>query len=236
MKPENKVLEKMRDLRIRPQVMVLVNGGPGVGKTEFVYQVARQTGRNIKRIELSDTKSHFYSDSEKLTVKVFRDFSLLRKSSEVEPILFINEIDGWLGQRSIGGASAVDQTENSIQSILLQQLEEFEGILFGCTNIWKRLDSSYMRRFGFKYEIHPPDESTRFLLWKDKLPTLTDEQAKYLSERHQLTGGTIDNICRKVIMSQIIYNSIPNLSEIDEFCQQEFLEKPMEKRRIGYLV
>jgi len=234
--PENRVLEKMVDMKLRPQIMVILTGKPGVGKSEFVYQIGRKTGRNIKRVDISDTKSHFYGDSEKITKKIFKDFDLLRKSSEVEPILFLNEMDGWLGQRSIGGSSAADSTDNAIQSILLQLLEEFSGILIGCTNIHQRLDASYMRRFGFKYEIHLPDEKTRFLLWKDKLPTLTDEQAKYLSDRHKLSGGMIDNVSRKVVMTQLISNSIPNLREIDQFCLEEFLDKPNEKRRIGYLV
>jgi SpoVK/Ycf46/Vps4 family AAA+-type ATPase len=233
--PENRILEKMERMNTRPQVMVLLSGAPGCGKSEFVMQLARRTNRDIKRIELSEVKSHFFGDSEKLTAKIFRDYAQLYRAKEIKPIMYIDEIDGWLGQRSIGGSSAVDATEHAIQSILLMLLSEFEGILVGCTNIHKRLDPSYMRRFGFKYQIQLPNENTRYLLWKDRLPNLTDEQAVYLANRHRLAGGAIDNICRKIVLTQLVYDNFPDLQQIDQFCSEEFLDKPNEKRKIGYL-
>ena len=234
--PENRILEKMEKLKSRPQVMILLSGAPGCGKSEFVMQLARRTNRDIKRVELSEVKSHFFGDSEKLTAKIFRDYASLYKAKEIKPIMYIDEIDGWLGRRSIGGSSAVDSTEHAIQSILLMLLSEFEGILVGCTNLHKRLDNSYMRRFGFKYEIHLPNENTRFKLWKDRLPNLTDEQALYLAHRHNLAGGAMDNVCRKIAMTQLVYDTSPDLRQIDQFCVEEFLDKPTEHRKIGYLV
>jgi SpoVK/Ycf46/Vps4 family AAA+-type ATPase len=233
--PENRILEKMQKMQTRPQVMILLSGMPGIGKSEFVLQLARRTKRDVKRVDLSEVKSHFYSDSEKLTAKIFRDYASLYKVKEIKPIMYIDEIDGWLGQRSIGGSSAVDSTEHAIQSILLMLLSEFEGILVGCTNIHKRLDPSYMRRFGFKYEIHLPNEDTRVNLWKDRLPNLTDEQVLYLAHRHNLAGGSIDNVCRKIVLTQLVYETSPDLQQIDQFCFEEFLDRPNEKRKIGYL-
>jgi SpoVK/Ycf46/Vps4 family AAA+-type ATPase len=227
----------MIEMALRPQIMVLIHGLPGTGKTEFVYQVARSTGRNIKRVEISETKNHFFGNSEKLTLKIFRDFATLRQSTDtdIEPILFVNEIDGWLGQRTIGGNSSIDQTQNSIQSIILQNFEEFEGILFGCCNLINRLDTSYMRRFGFKIELKLPDQECRYNIFRSRLPDLPNDQLHFLSETYQLSGGMIDNVIRKISMKQILTGSNPDLKQIEEFCLEEFIVNPFEKRGIGYL-
>ena len=239
LQPENykSVMERMKSKGIKPQITVLLHGKPGVGKTEFVMQIARSTGRNLNSISVENTKHHFYGDSERLTAKIFTDFEILRNSyPDSEPILFINELDGLLGSRSIGGSSAVDSTEHSRQSILLTKLENFSGILFGTTNLWKRLDSSYQRRFGFKYEITLPDSNTRFQIWKYKLPAFSDQNLHLLSEAYDLSGGMIDNICRKISMKEILTGYTPDINEIQDFCQQEFMEDPNEKRRIGYSI
>ena len=233
----NSVMNRMKDIGMIPQIMVLVHGVPGTGKTEFVYQVAKSTGRNIKRINISDTKSHFFSDSEKLTSKVFADYSILRNSSDgIDPILFIDEIDGWMGKRTVGGNSSIDQTEASIQSTILTKMTEFEGIFFGTSNFWKRLDSSYHRRFGFKCEISLPDQNTRFQIWKNKIPDLTDQNLHFLSETYEFSGGNIDNIIRKVTMKQVLTGNLIDILEIEEFCKEEFLENPLDKRKIGYTI
>jgi AAA+ superfamily predicted ATPase len=238
LQPDNykSIVERMKSKGIKPQIIVLLHGKPGCGKTEFVLQIAKSTGRNLNSISVENTKHHFYGDSERLTAKIFTDFAVTRNLYENEPILFINEIDGLLGSRSVSGSSAVDATEHSRQSILLNKLENFEGILFGTTNIWKRLDQSYMRRFGFRYELTFPDSNTRFQIWKYKLPLLTDQHAKQLSEDFDLSGGMIDNICRKISMKEILTGDTPDINEILDFCQQEFMEDPNEKRRIGYAI
>ena len=231
----NSVMNRMKDIGMLPQIMVLIHGVPGTGKTEFVYQVAKSTGRNIKRINISDTKSHFFSDSEKLTSKVFSDYSILKNSSEIDPILFIDEIDGWMGKRTVGGSSSVAQTEASIQSTILTKMSEFEGIFIGTSNLWERLSSSYHRRFGFKYEISLPDQNTRFKIWKNKMPALTDKNLDFLSETFEFSGGMIDNVVRKVTMKQVLTGNIIDIIELEEFCKEEFLENPNGKKRIGYV-
>ena len=232
----NSIVNRMRDMGLKPQITVLLHGKPGTGKTQSVYQLSRITGRDIKRVEISETKNHFFGDSEKLTTKVFQDYSRLHKSSELTPILFINEIDGWLGKRSTGGSSSVDQTENSIQSLILQHMEDFEGILFGTTNIWERLDKSYERRFLYKVLFENPEFETRFKIWKYKLPLLTDKDTQFLSETFNFSGGQVDNVVKKTLLTQILTGKNPDLKEIMGFCDEECLEKKSERNKIGFKI
>ncbi len=55
-------------------------GAPGTGKTEAVYQMARKTGRDIMMVDLSETKSKWFGESEKVVKKIFDDYSELLKN------------------------------------------------------------------------------------------------------------------------------------------------------------
>jgi SpoVK/Ycf46/Vps4 family AAA+-type ATPase len=44
---------------------------PGTGKTETVYQIARKTDRDIMLVNIAETKSMWFGESEKLIKSVF---------------------------------------------------------------------------------------------------------------------------------------------------------------------
>ena len=100
---------------------ILLFGAPGTGKTETVYQLAKSSGREIMKVEISQSKSMWFGESEKLIKKIFRDYADLAKQNELTPILLFNEADAILSSRKTNNASAVSQTENAIQNILLSR-------------------------------------------------------------------------------------------------------------------
>ena len=59
------VQERLSKEGMRTGFACLFSGGPGTGKTETVYQIARQTGRGIMQVDISDTKSKWFGESEK---------------------------------------------------------------------------------------------------------------------------------------------------------------------------
>ena len=135
-------------------------GEPGTGKTEAVYQLARKTGRDIMMVDLSETKSKWYGESEKIVKKIFDNYSALLQKSGTEPILFINEADGLFTKRidlNTGRGNSAEQAINTTQNILLQALENFEGILLATTNLTKNLDKAFERRFTFKIDFPKPE-------------------------------------------------------------------------------
>lgn len=46
-------------------ITILLHGKPGTGKTETVYQMAKQTQRNIYRVDISNLKSMWFGESQK---------------------------------------------------------------------------------------------------------------------------------------------------------------------------
>ena len=71
----------MKDKNMKAGFTVLLYGDPGTGKTESVYQLARETGRSILPVEISQTKSMWFGESEKLIKGVFESYRRLQEGS-----------------------------------------------------------------------------------------------------------------------------------------------------------
>jgi SpoVK/Ycf46/Vps4 family AAA+-type ATPase len=227
----------MADMKMRTGCTILLFGEPGTGKTESCYQLAKQSGgRAIFKVEISAIKSKWFGESEKLIKGIFDRYAKMVETYDLTPILLLNECDAILGKRQIGDQSPVSQTENAMQNLLLEGMEQFNGILVATTNLTQNLDKAFERRFLCKVELKKPDMETRCLIWMDKIPGLTDNDYKTLSEKFVLSGGQIENISRKHFLRELLTGGNMNLSQIMDLCNEEFLDKTGNKRRIGYLV
>ena len=130
-------------------IAVLLYGEPGTGKTESVMQIAKATGRAIMHVDISATKACWFGESEKLIKKVFTDYRRLCEKSEIKPILLFNEADAVFSKRKDVNSGSVAQTENAIQNIILEEMENLDGILIATTNLADNLDGAFERRFLF---------------------------------------------------------------------------------------
>lgn len=213
-------------------ITVLLHGSPGTGKTETVKQWAKETNRKIMKVEISQSKSMYFGESEKIVKRIFTDYKIFADRTERTPILFFNEADAILSKRREVTDSAVRQTENTIQNILLEELENFEGILVATTNLANQLDTAFERRFLFKLAFQKPDVSTKSRIWNLKMPHLTDVECQNLASKFDFSGGQIDNIVRKCEISEIIHGKIVNFMDINSFCQDEIISDKTVK--IGF--
>lgn len=217
------LMKRLKDKALPENFNILLFGAPGTGKTESVYQLAKATGREIMKVEISQSKSMWFGESEKLVKKIFRDYIELHKSLDLAPILLFNEADAILSSRKTNSQSSVSQTENAIQNILLEELENFKGIFIATTNLAENLDKAFDRRFLFKIKFNNPGITSRAAIWKIKMPTLTDSEATALAEAQTLSGGQIDNIIRKVEIQSLLNDEIPNIEQLLKFCDQEII-------------
>lgn len=229
-------LEEPRFLKLRSQlkekglpcgIAALLYGGPGTGKTETVYQIAKKTGRSIVHVDIAETKSCWFGESEKIIRALFRKYKKLCKESvkdsSLMPILFLNEADGIISKRRSISTSGTVQTENAIQNIILEELETLEGILIATTNLEDNMDGAFARRFLFKINIDQPTPEARKSIWQDKIPSLSDGDALALARAYNFSGGEIDNIVRKIEIESIIRNNSVCYAEIEKLCQSEQL-------------
>jgi len=204
-------------------ITALLHGFPGTGKTETVLQIAKETNREILKVDISQSKSMWFGESEKIIKRIFTNYKSYSKDCELKPILLFNEADAIFGKRKEIGNSNIDQTENTIQNILLEELENFDGIFLATTNLVKNLDTAFERRFLFKVEFQKPEISIKAKIWNSKFPNLTDNECNTLANCFDFSGGQIDNIIRKNEIYEIVHGITIDFNSIVEFCNSELL-------------
>lgn len=213
----------------------LFYGAPGTGKTETVYQLARRTGRDLMVVDVSQIKSCWVGESEKNIKVAFNRYRSYVRQSEPAPILLFNEADAVLGIRQEGAQRAVEKMENSIQNIILQEMEQLEGILIATTNLTQNLDKAFERRFLYKIEFEKPSTEATSRIWRSMIPTLDERTAAMLAARYDFSGGQIENIARKRTVDMILRGEEPSFEQLDEYCRSEMLGQPEQSRRkIGF--
>ena len=213
----------------------LFHGAPGTGKTETVLQLARATGRNLMQVNISDIKSMWVGESEKNIKAIFTRYRKLVEESDVAPILLFNEADAIIGKRLENVQRSVDKMENSMQNIILEEIEKLDGILIATTNLTCNMDPAFERRFLYKIEFEKPTVAVKSAIWQTMLAGLSDEDASILASRYDFSGGQIENIARKSVVSKIITGEDFTLNTLIGHCDTEVLDKyGNNRRKIGF--
>ena len=231
------IQQRMMDNGFRTGFACLFYGAPGTGKTESVYQLAKKTGRCVMTVDVPQIKSKWVGDSEKNIKALFDKYREMVKRSNVAPILLFNEADAIFGVRKNGAESAVDKMENTIQNIILQEMEDLNGILIATTNLATNLDSAFERRFLYKIEFEKPDAKVRTRIWQSMVSGLSDSDASVLAQAYELSGGQIENIARKDTINRVLYgegNATERLSALMDYCKTETMQSAAKAQRIGF--
>ena len=237
-KKYKEIVERMKKRYNRAGLTCLLYGGPGTGKTETVYQLARQTGRDIMAVDFSQIKSKWVGESEKNIKGVFDRYRKMVEKAKVTPILLFNEADAIFGIRMSGAQRAVEKMENSMQNIILQEMESLEGILIATTNLTENLDAAFERRFLYKVQFERPDESVRARIWHQMLPELSEKECNVLGHDYDLSGGQIENVARKFAIDGILYGEVSGerLNLLHKLCSCECInDRNTKARRVGFV-
>ena len=234
----NKIQKRLSDDGLPTGVAILLHGAPGTGKTETVYQIAKETGRSIVHVDISEAKSAWFGESEKRIKKIFTSYKnaceINQKKGEKIPILLFNEADALISKRKDDTSGSVAQTENAIQNIILEELENLKGIFIATTNLAGNLDKAFERRFLFKIKFENPSKEAKASIWMNKLSWLDQSAAEKLADQFDFSGGQIDNIVRKAAMNEVISGNKPNVEELHSMCKLEKLDPNSSTLRIGF--
>ena len=229
------IRDRLKETNFRSGFACLFYGAPGTGKTETVLQIARKTGRDLIQVNISDIKSMWVGESEKNIKGTFDDYRKMVKQSAKTPILLFNEADAIIGKRMVGAEKAVDKLENNIQNIILQEIEQLEGILIATTNLAENMDKAFERRFLYKVKFEKPDLHGRLQIWQTMIPSLNDADASFLAARYDFSGGEIENIARHYTIQSILHGKPADmLKSLVGYCDSERLEGRTPKRKVGF--
>lgn len=228
------IRNRLKEFGFRCGFTCLFYGMPGTGKTETVLQLAKETGRDIMQVNISEIKSMWVGESEKNIKALFDNYRNKVKECRLTPILLFNEADAIIGKRQEGAERAVDKMENSIQNIILQEMETLDGILIATTNLAQNMDKAFERRFLYKIKFTKPTIEARMSIWREMIPTLSEADTHALAVKYDFSGGQIENIARHYAIDNILHGSSSNVLEtLSIHCDNERLEKK-EQRKIGF--
>ena len=169
----------------------LFGGPPGTGKTMAAEVLAGDLGLDLYKVDLAGIVSKYIGETEKNLRRVFTE---ARTSNA---ILFFDEADALFGKRT-EVSDAHDRYANIETSFLLQQMEEYDGVVVLATNLRQNLDEAFTRRIRFIVEFPFPDVDSRARIWRGhfpaRAPIAPDVDVESLAREFAVAGGTIKNI------------------------------------------
>lgn len=186
--------------RRNPKGAMVLYGPPGTGKSEFVAHMAAELGHPLLAKKASELLSKYVGEAEKNIAAAFEE-----ASSECA-ILLLDEGDSFLRDRTRANADHEVTRVNE----MLQAIENFDGIVVVCTNLFSGLDAAALRRFTFKVEFKQLDNSQRWMMFvnetglKGQLSSVSkavkDAWVLKLNLMMQLTPGDFATVKRQCIL------------------------------------
>jgi AAA+ superfamily predicted ATPase len=198
-------------------ITVLFVGPSGTGKTMASEILASALNLNLLRVDLSQIVSKYIGETEKNLDKIFES------AKRGGYALHCDEADALFGKRT-EITHALDRYSNMETSYLLQRMESFNGLVVLSTNMFKALDSAFMRRISFKVNFDLPDEERRFEIWKKTFPKETPLASIDFASLSKLkiTGGNIRNICLNASFFAAHDDMAVNKTHINKALQIEY--------------
>jgi len=138
-------------------IIMLLSGGPGIGKTLTAESVAENMKVPLYMMSAGDLGIKSSEVESSLT-------TILEMVAKWNAVLLLDECDVFLEERS-----AHDLERNKIVSIFLRTLEYYEGILFLTTNRVKNMDPAFQSRIHISMEYPSLDKVSRKQVWKNFL-------------------------------------------------------------------
>lgn len=230
----NKIIKDLKKANLPSGIVSILYGYPGTGKTASVYEIAKITKRDVLQVDISAIQSKWVGESEKNTKAIFNEYKRACEVLKTKPILLFNEADALISKR-LDVTTAVSQMNNTMQNILLEELENFDGIFMATTNLLDNMDDAFSRRFLNKIKFDKPTAKTRIAIWKSKLENLEDKIYEKLSI-YDLSGGQIENVSRKYLINKILNQKEFDYEEILEYVKEELeFKKADYELKMGFL-
>lgn len=174
-------------------------GPSGTGKTICAEAVAHALGRRLLIVRYAEVESMWMGETAKAVAAVFR------YAQEQDAVLFFDEADAIASRRSTSVDHPMQRETNAVVSVLLQELEAFNGVVIFATNMAANFDPAFERRIRTHVLFEMPGVEERERIWRVQVhPTLTplapDVDFRSLAERFAVSGGDIRNAVLKAAM------------------------------------
>ena len=175
-------------------------GPPGTGKTICAEAIAHALGRRLLLVRYAELESMWMGETPKNVSGIFRT------AREERAVLFFDEADAIAGRRSTSVDDGVQRESNTIVSVLLQELEAYDGVVIFATNLAANFDPAFERRIRTHVLFEMPGEAERTQIWRVQLhpsrtPLAADVDFEALARRYEVSGGDIRNAVLKAALA-----------------------------------
>ena len=183
-----------RVIKNKKNITANLYGESGTGKTMTAHAIAKELNKQLLIVNYSEIESKYVGETSKNIVNLFKE------ATKQDAIILFDEADALLSKRVTMMQSATDVSVNQTRNVLLQLLDEYEGIVIFTTNFIHNFDFAFFRRIMAHIKFELPDKMLRRRLWNhylvDTLPIEGDKKyfAEKLSEIESVTGSDISNI------------------------------------------
>lgn len=199
-------------------LIALFSGEPGVGKTLCATILANELDQQLFQISIPRVVSKWIGETEQNIEQIFAT----AKASH--GILLFDEADSLFAGRT-KVESSVDRYSNMATNMLLQEIENFDGVVILTTNLEKNIDKAFQRRIGFKVHFPFPEASLRARIWQTLVPSACpvdpDLDWDELGERFELSGGHIKNAVLRGAYQAAEEGVVLNMRHLEFAARQE---------------
>jgi SpoVK/Ycf46/Vps4 family AAA+-type ATPase len=174
------------------RVIINLYGPPGTGKSLVAEALAHFLQKPLIRVNYAEIESKYVGETPKNIKAAFS------KAREANAVLFWDEADSILGRRLTNVTQSADHGVNVSRSVMLLELDRFEGVTIFATNLARNYDGAFRRRILAHIEIPLPDAASRQALWDlhipKRLPLHDDVNFTHITQESEgLAGGDILN-------------------------------------------
>jgi SpoVK/Ycf46/Vps4 family AAA+-type ATPase len=175
-------------------------GPPGTGKTICAEAIAHSLGRRLLLVRYAELESLWMGETPKNVAGIFRT------AREERAVLLFDEADAIAARRSTSLESGFQRESNTIVSVLLQELESYNGVVIFATNLAANLDPAFERRIRTHVLFEMPGETEREQIWRVQMhprrtPLAADVDFGDLARRYPVSGGDIRNAVLKAALA-----------------------------------
>jgi SpoVK/Ycf46/Vps4 family AAA+-type ATPase len=206
-------------------------GPPGTGKTICAEAIAHRLGRKLLLVRYAELESMWMGETPKNVAAIFR------KARDEEAVLLFDEADAIAARRSTSPDLAHQRESNTTVSVLLQELEWYNGVVIFATNLAANFDPAFERRIRTHVLFEMPGEAERAEIWRVQLhpsrtPLATDVDFQALARRYEVSGGDIRNAVLKAALAAAAEPLPDPLKRIHQHHFETSMEEVIAAKRV----